>query len=156
MNACGLHPCWQWDKEGGEGGDGSVVHHSVRTCCRHQATSQICVWNTRSIRMGSTIKGTREEERERGVNKKNASKRVTNGREGCLYVWVLSHTDNHSAGCQAISIHRDSKLSESLWGYRHFCKWTKPDAADTVRAISKNDLLSSIYRSQICLDSWNV
>ena len=61
-------PGW-WDYQGGAleerekegwGVRGVAVHHTVRTCCRHQATSQICVWNPRSIRMGSTIKRNKD------------------------------------------------------------------------------------------------
>lgn len=92
---------------------GGAVHHAVRTCRRHQATSQICVWNPRSIRMGSTIKGTKkdgEEEREREGEKKkralqtepcmrvkNASTFAAQAVSGCCQIQTITQRDVRSS-----------------------------------------------------------
>lgn len=103
---------WEMRGWGGVGGDGAV-RHAVRTCRRHQATSQICVWNPRRIRMGSTIKGTkrdREEEREETESFKR-SRAWEGGMLPHLWrrrLWVLSDTDDHSTRCEVISFHKET------------------------------------------------
>lgn len=113
-----------WSTEGViEGGmrrrrGGSAVRHTVRTCCRHQATSQICVWNLRSIRMGSTIKGTKGK-RWRGRKKKEReSFRAEHESEECFHIcrrlWVLSDRQSLSRSWGILVSQRDSDLSTVL------------------------------------------
>lgn len=101
----------------GRGGGGGAVHHAVRTCCRHPATSQICVWNSRSIRMGSTIKGTKRDRKKDG----RAGRGKKNFKQSHAWewrmllrlwrrqLWVLSDTDDHSARCEVMLFHKETQ-----------------------------------------------
>lgn len=89
-----------------------AVHHAVRKCCRHQAPSQICVWNPRSIRMGSTIKRNKDTEKRVGGTKKEASNGAVHESEKCFHICGYGCCQIQTITQQDV---RSSHFTKRLW-----------------------------------------